>query len=115
MNKNSDDELLAAFAHARQCDHEDAPAWRPELLDRPVQRPRAVRRWVSAAMAMACVIVLAVFLTDGPKHELPLSEALPPLLESPPGELFASLEPSLLTFEAPSDFLLTSQFNHHTP
>ena len=114
MNKNSDDDLLSAFAHARRCEREDAPAWRPELLDRPVHRPRAVRRWVPAALVAACVIVMAFFVA-APKHEIRLSEALPPLLDSPPGELFASLEPPLLTFEAPSDFLFTSQLNDHIP
>jgi hypothetical protein len=116
MNPKSDDDLRAVFAHARRCDHEDAPAWRPELLDRPVQRPRTVRRWVVVTLELACVIVLAVFLSDGPRHEQPLSEALPPLLDSAPGELFASLEPSLLlTFEAPSDFLLPPQLKRSTP
>lgn len=99
------------FAQARQCEREEAPAWRPELLDRPVRRPRAVRRWIFAVQA-ACVIALAVFLMEGPRQERPLSEALPPLLDSPPGELFASLEPSLLAFEAPSDFLLPPSLNH---
>ncbi len=115
MNPKSDDDLLATFAHARRCDHEDAPAWRAELLDRPVQRPSAVRRWIPAGLTASCVIVMAFFLIEIPRHETPLSEALPPLLDSPPGELFASLEPSLLTFEAPSDFLLTPHLNPSIP
>ena len=44
-----------------------------------------------------------------------LSEALPPLFDSPPGELFASLEPPLLAFEAPSDILLTTHLNPNIP
>ncbi len=115
MNPNSDDDLLAMFAHARRCDHEDAPAWRPELLNRPVQRLRTARSWAPAALVAACVIVMAVFMIEMPKHETPLSEALPPLLDSPPGELFASLEPSLLTFEAPSDFLMPHHLNLSIP
>ncbi len=67
-----------------------------------------------AALATACVIV-AVFFVAAPKHEARLSEALPPLLDSTPGELFASLEPPLLTFEAPSDFLLPPELNSHIP
>jgi len=115
MKPNSDDDLCAVFAHARRCDHEDAPAWRPELLDAPRQRPRTVLRWVPVALLTACVVVLAVFISDGPGHEPRLSEALPPLFDSPPGELFASLEPPLLAFEAPSDILLTSRLSTKIP
>ena len=112
MKPKSDDDLLEIFAHARQCDLEDAPAWRPELLSAPRPRSAFAWRW---ALATACVVVLAVFFTHMPRHERRLSEALPPLLDSPPGELFASVEPPLLAFEAPSDFLLTSQLNRPNP
>jgi hypothetical protein len=115
MKPSSDDDLLEIFAHARRCDRADAPAWRPELLERPVQRPGLVKRWMVPALEVACVIALAVFLTDGPRQERRLSEVLPPLLDSAPGELFANLEPSLLTFEAPSDFLLSPHLNPHIP
>ena len=115
MKPNPDDDLLAAFAHARRCDHQDAPAWRPELLDVPRQRPRRVVGWAPAALATACVVVLVVFLTVPTPHQTSLSEALPPLFDSPPGELFASLTPPLLAFEAPSDILLTSQLNLNIP
>ena len=111
MNPNPDDDLLAIFAHARRCDREDAPAWRPELLEEPRKRPAPVRRWVSTMMVAASVIVLAVFFAHTPQPEPTLSEALPPLFDSPPGELFASVEQSLLTFEAPSDFLLPDHLN----
>ncbi|MDI1314560.1 hypothetical protein, partial [Prosthecobacter sp.] len=97
MKPRSDDDLLAIFSQVRRCDREDAPAWRPELLDEPWQRPGFAWRW---ALMTASVIVLAVFLTHMPRHEPPLSEALPPLFDSPPGVLFASVGPSLLTFEA---------------
>ena len=115
MKPNSDDDLCAVFAHARRCDHEDAPAWRPELLDAPRQRPRAVLRWVPVSLVTACVVVLVVFLAVPTQHQLPLSEALPPLFDSPPGELFASLEPPLLAFEAPSDIFFTSHLNPNIP
>ena len=116
MNPKSDDDLLEIFAQARRRDHEDAPAWRPELLDRPMQRPSHAWRWVPAALGVASVVVLTVFLTHLPQpHEPSLSEALPPLFDSPPGELFASLDPPLLEIESPSDFLLTDHFNLSIP
>lgn len=112
MKPQTDDDLLEIFSHARRHDREDAPAWRPELLERPVQRPRAVLRW---ALVTASVIVLGIFFMHAPMHEPRLSEALPPLFESQPGELFASMEPSLMTFEAPSDFLLPDHLNLYNP
>jgi len=115
MKPTPDDDLLAAFARQRQSDHEHVPAWRPELLNRPVQRQSFARRWVPAALATACVITLAVFIAEFPRSEKRLSETLPPLLDSPPGELFASLEPSFASFDAPSDFLLPQHFNLHIP
>lgn len=112
MNPPSEDDLIEIFAHARRCHREEAPAWRAELLERPMRRPRPVLRW---ALVTTSVVVLAVVFTQLPQHEPRLSEALPPLLDSPPGELFASVEPALLSFEAPSDFLLTSQLNPSRP
>lgn len=112
MKPKPDNDLLAIFARARRGDREDAPAWRPELLDQAPQRPSFAWRW---ALVTASVIVLGVFFTHMPPHETPLSEALPPLFDSPPGELFASVEPSLLTFEAPSDFLMPDQMNPTNP
>ncbi|WP_395742342.1 hypothetical protein [Prosthecobacter sp.] len=115
MKPGTDDDLREIFAHARCCEREDAPAWRPELLERPVRRERATVRWIPAALAVACVAVAAVFFAAAPQREARLSEALPPLLESPPGELFAGVETPLLTFEAPSDFLLNPQLNRSIP
>lgn len=115
MKPPFDDDLLEIFAHARRRDREDAPVWRPELLEKPVQRPATPLRWIPAALVAASVIVLAVFLTHAPMQEPRLSEALPPLFESQPGELFASVEPSLMTFEAPSDFLLPDSLNPYHP
>ena len=117
MKPHTDDDLRARFAHARRCDREDAPAWHPELLQqRPARRsPTLFRQWSLPALAAACAIVLAIFL-GGPMYQEPkLSEALPPLFEAPAGELFASLEPSPLSFKAPSDFLLTDHFNLSIP
>ncbi|WP_395740748.1 hypothetical protein [Prosthecobacter sp.] len=115
MRQSSDDDLMEAFAHARRCDRADAPAWRPELLELRERRPGSVRRWMVPALGTACALAAVFLLSEGPRNERPLSEALPPLLDSPPGELFAGLEPSLLTFEAPSDFLLTSHLNPYIP
>ena len=115
MNPNPDDDLLAIFSHTRRCDRDGAPAWRPELLDGPRQRPATPWRWIPAALVAASAIVVAVFINLMPQDELPLSEALPPLFESQPGELFASMEPSLMTFEAPSDFLLPEHLNPYNP
>lgn len=115
MNPKSDDDLLAIFAHARRSDREDAPAWRPELLERPMQRPATSLRWIPAALVAASVIVVAVVFTSMPQHEPSLSEVLPPLFESQPGELFASMEPSLMSFESPSDFLLPDHLNPYNP
>lgn len=117
MKPHPDDDLRVRFEHARRCDHEDAPAWRPELLEqRPVARRSSVLwSWHPAALAAACLILLAVFLGVSMHDEPKLSEALPPLFEAPAGELFASLEPSPLAFEAPSDFLLTDHFTLSIP
>ncbi len=115
MKPPSEDDLLEIFSHARRRDREEAPAWRPELLERPVERRVTPLRWIPAALVAASVIVVAVFFTHAPVHEPRLSEALPPLFESPPGELFASMEPSLMSFETPSDFLLPDHLNPYIP
>ncbi|MBB5035386.1 hypothetical protein [Prosthecobacter vanneervenii] len=117
MKANPDDDLRARFEQARRCDRQDAPAWRPALLEQsPIQRrSSALWSWSPAALAAACAVVLAVFLGGSLHHEPKLSEALPPLFEAPAGELFASLEPSPLSFEAPSDFLLNDHFNLSLP
>lgn len=115
MKPPSDDDLLEIFSHARRCDREDAPAWMPELLDGHRQRTATPLRWIPAALVAASVIVAAVFFMHAPMHEPRLSEALPPLFESQPGELFASMEPSLMSFEAPSDFLLPDHLNPYHP
>lgn len=106
MTDEHDSELRARFARQRRCDHEAAPAWRPEVLERPADKRVAPLRWpLFAGMAAACVIVAALLLTDAPSPAPRLSD-LPPLLDFPPGELFADLGPSFIEFAAPSDFLL---------
>lgn len=115
MKPTPDDDLLTLFARQRQSDHEHVPAWRPELLNRPMQRQSSTLRWIPAALATACAITLAVFIAEFPKSEKRLSETLPPLFDSSPGELFASLEPSFASFDAPSDFLLPQHINLHIP
>jgi len=110
----NDNDLHSIFARLRQCDHENAPAWRPELLNHPLKPQHSSMRWLPVSLAAAGVIALALFFADSPKHEAKLSE-LPPLLDSSPGELFASLEPSFTVFDAPSDFLLPSHLHLHIP
>jgi len=115
MNQSPDNDLCTIFAHQRHCDHEDAPAWRDELLRAPFQHQRTSRRWIPAALATACIVFAALFFTHSPQPEPKLSEVLPPLFDEPSTPLFASLEPSFTTFEAPSDFLLPSHLNLHIP
>ncbi|MFN0076913.1 MAG: hypothetical protein ACKVY0_10580 [Prosthecobacter sp.] len=115
MNLPPDDDLRAVFAQQRRCDHDETPAWREELLHAPMQRRRASWRWLPVAFATACIPFAALFFTHTSPPEPKLSEELPPLFDSPPGELFASLEPSFTTFEAPSDFLLPDHLNIHIP
>ncbi len=110
----NDNDLRSIFAQQRQCDHENAPVWQPELLNRPLKSQRHSSFWIPVSLATACVIAMALFFADSPKHDAKLSE-LPPLLDTPPGELFASLEPSFTAFDAPSDFLLPSHINLHIP
>ena len=110
----NDNDLHSIFAQQRQRDHDNAPAWRPELLNRPLKPRHHSLRWLPVSLATACVIAMALFFADSPKHDAKLSE-LPPLLDLPPGELFASLEPSFTAFDAPSDFLLPPHLNLHIP
>ncbi len=110
----NDNDLHSIFAQQRQCDHENAPVWRPELLNRPLKPQSQSLRWLPVSLATACVIAMAWFIAESPLTQPQLSE-LPPLLDSPPGELFASLEPSFTAFDAPSDFLLPPHLNLHIP
>jgi hypothetical protein len=114
MNDEQDKELRRIFAQQRRYDHENAPAWRPELLNRPVVRQHGSIRWIPAAFATACIVVVASFLAAPTTQPVRLSE-LPPLFDSPSAELFAHVEPPLLAFEAPSDVLLPQHLNHSIP
>lgn len=110
----NDNDLHSIFARQRQRDHENAPTWRPELLNRPLKPQRHSLRWLPVSLATACVIAMALFIAESPQAQPQLSD-LPPLLDSSPGELFASLEPSFTAFDAPSDFLLPTHINLHIP
>jgi hypothetical protein len=110
----NDNDLHSIFTQQRQCDHEHAPVWQPELLHRPLKSQRHSLRWLPVSLATACVIAMALFFAGLPKHNAQLSE-LPPLLDSTPGALFASLEPPFTAFDAPSDFLLPTHINLHIP
>lgn len=114
MNPPSDDhDLRAVFAQQRRADHADAPVWRAEWLSAPtvVSRPAHRGRWMLSAVGTACV-ALAVWLWL-PAFQAPpkLSEALPPLFEPVPGELFADLGPSFTVLESPSDFFLPDRLH----
>ena len=106
MTDDHDSDLRAHFTLQRRSDHEAVPAWRSEVLERPVQNRTAPLRWpLLAGMATACVIVAALVFTDSPQPAPRVSD-LPPLLDFPPGVLFADIAPSFIEFSAPSDFLL---------
>jgi hypothetical protein len=107
MTEDRDSDLRTRFSRQRHCDHGAAPAWRPEVLERPVQNRTAPLRWsLFAGMAAACVTAAALVFSDSPPPAPRLGD-LPPLLDFSPGELFADLGPSFIEFAAPSDFLLT--------
>ena len=111
MNDEHDQDLRALFTQQCRCDHEDAPAWRDEVLRMPARRPRVAIRWISVSFATACIALAAVLLTSVPEPEPQLSE-LPPLFDAQPAELFASVGPPLFAFESPSDFLFPDHLNH---
>jgi hypothetical protein len=106
MNDEHDNDLRAMFAWQRCHDGEHAPAWRPELLLRAAKPSRVTLRRLPAAFVTACLTVLSVFLTTMNSPPPAALSELPPLFDSPPAQWFQQLEPPLLAFEAPSDFLL---------
>lgn len=115
MNVEPDHDLRAIFAEQRRGDQAAAPVWRDDWLKPPPSRSSPSRRWIPAVLATACVIAMAVVLSDAPRAEPKLSEVLPPLFDAPPAELFANIEPSFTEFEAPSDFLLPAHLNLYIP
>lgn len=115
MNDEHENDLRERFARQRRCDHENAPAWRAELLHAPVRRPHGASwRWIPLSLATACVALAALLISHRPGTEPSLSN-LPPLFDSRDGELFAGLDPAFPAFEAPSDFLLPTHLNLHLP
>jgi hypothetical protein len=115
MTDDHDSDLRARFSRQRRCDHESAPAWRPEVLGRPLKNRTAPLRWsLIAGMAASCVIAAALVVMDSPPPVPRLSD-FPPLLDFPSGELFADLEPSFIEFATPSDFLLPDRIHPLLP
>lgn len=115
MNDENDHDLRDLFATQRRWDHENAPAWRAELLHAVGRRPRDPSwRWIPLSLATACVGLAVFLISDRPGSEPSLSK-LPPLFDSAGGEMFAGLSPAFPAFEAPSDFLLPTHLNLHLP
>jgi len=116
MTTNDHDSALRArFARQRDSDHQHAPAWRPELLERPAQPRHAPPQWRLFAAATTACVIFAVILITGSTPPAPLLSDLPPLLHSAPGELFADLAPSFIEFRPPSDFLLPNHIQTSLP
>lgn len=97
------DDLKPLFDHLRKSEREAAPAWHPRYLRTPAPRPLSVPKLAFTAV-LACAAALWL-LRPAP----PGVADLPPLLDSEPRELFASLD-------APSsDFLLPAHLTIHIP
>lgn len=114
MSDEHDNDLRAFFARQRRLDHEDAPVWRGEWLNRPISRSRASVRWIPASLATACIAISAAWFMHSSKATPQLSD-LPPLFDAPPAELFAGVRPSFIELQAPSDFLLPDHLQSHIP
>jgi hypothetical protein len=97
------DDLKPHFDHLRESERTSAPAWHPRFLRAPSAEPSWAPRLAFAAI-LACA---AAFWMLPPKvHSV---ADLPPLLDSEPRELFASLD-------APStDFLLPTHLTIQLP
>lgn len=113
-----DHDLREAFAHQRRSDHEQAPAWNPDLLRVPAKRKtKRMALWLPiTATAAACALVSLVWLRDEakPSPAPNLAEALPELF-APDGEpLFASLDSNSVS-AMPSDSLLPAYLNIQLP
>ncbi len=97
------DDLRPLFDHLRASEREAAPAWHPRFLRAP-----EVRRGFVPKLAFAAVLACAAAFWLLRPAEPSLAD-LPPLLDSEPRELFASLD-------APSsDFLLPTHLTIHLP
>lgn len=108
---DEDQDLQALFARQRRADHADAPAWRGEYLQAPARRAAPQRHWLPVALGTACLALAALMWMPPVKSRPTLSEALPPLFDAAPGELFAHLGPSFTVLESPSDFLLPDRLH----
>lgn len=104
---NPDHDLLEQFVHQRRSDHEQAPAWNPDLLCSPARPPASPRRmpaWLPiSATAVACALLSVVWLRNDSKPSADLASALPELFTTQGAPLFASLDSSAAT---PSDSFL---------
>jgi len=97
------DDLKPLFEHLRQSERPAAPTWHPRLLRAPAPEPRWAPR-IAFAAVLACG---AAFWLLRPAE--PSLADFPPLLDSEPRELFASLDtPS-------TDFLLPTHLTIHLP
>ena len=97
------DDLKPLFEHLRRQDRGSTPAWHPRYLRAPAAEPRFALHWAFAAV-LACGATFWLLQPATPD----LAD-FPPLLDSEPGELFASLgAPS-------SDFLLPTHLTIRLP
>lgn len=102
-----DRDLRDAFAQQRRSDHEQAPAWNPEVLRAPSKKEtRRLPMWLPiTAAAAACALLSLVWLRDEVKTSPAPDLAALPEFFAPQGEpLFASLDTA--SSAMPSDSLL---------
>ncbi len=97
------DDLKPLFDHLRESECPAASVWHPRFLRAPAAEPRWAPRLAFAAV-LACGAAFWLL-----PQEKPSLADFPPLLDSEPRELFASLD-------APStDFLLPTHLTIHLP
>jgi len=98
------DDLKPLFEHLRESERPSAPAWHPRFLRAP--GPEKAR--LAPRLAFAAVLACGAAFWMLPQKVQSVAD-LPPLLDSEPRELFASLD-------APStDFLLPTHLTIHLP
>ncbi len=109
MSDMGDGDLKQRFAGLRQAEAPQAPRWSQRWLENRAQRPALVPppalRWAMAAIVIVCG---ALWLMPRAETKARLAD-LPPLLDPPPGRLFADIAPPS------TDFLLPSHLNIHIP
>lgn len=97
------DDLKPLFDHLRESERPAASVWHPRFLRAPTAEPRWAPR-----LAFAAVLACGAAFWLLPQQKPSLAD-FPPLLDSEPRELFASLD-------APStDFLLPTHLTIHLP